>query len=119
MVMAPLPNEPDRLAALDRYAILDTPPEAAFERITHLAVQLFGVPIVLMSLVDHERQWFKACYGLDIRETGRDLAFCVYTILTDDVLVVPDATQDPRFATNPLVTGAPGIRPRRTRIRPT
>ncbi len=76
----PADDEAARLAALRRYAIRDTPPEAAFERITRLARQLFGVPVVLISLVDQERQWFKACYGLDIRETGRDLSFCVYPL---------------------------------------
>lgn len=89
---------------------MDTPPEAAFDRIVHLAVQVFQVPIALVSLVDHERQWCKACYGLDTRETHRDLSFCTHALLADEVLVVPDATRDPRFVANPLVTGAPGIR---------
>lgn len=107
----PLPaNEAERLATLERYAILDTPPEAAFDRITSLAVRLFGVPISLVSLVDRERQWFKSCFGLDLRETDRKLSFCTYAILADDVLVVPDARRDARFADNPLVSGAPGIR---------
>ena len=107
----PLPtNEAERLQALHQFAILDTSPEAAFDRITNLAARLFNVPIALVSLVDEERQWFKACYGLDTRQTGRDISFCAHAILRHDLMVVPDATLDPRFATNPLVTGPPHIR---------
>jgi PAS domain S-box-containing protein len=107
----PLPaNETERLQALQRQHILDTPPEAAFDRITRLAAQLFGVPISLVSLVDRDRQWFKSCFGLDLRQTDRQLSFCAHAILSDDVFVVPDATQDERFANNALVTGELGIR---------
>jgi PAS domain S-box-containing protein len=102
----PVPaHEAERVAALRSYDILDTPPEAAFDRVTRLAVRLFGVPIALVTLVDSERQWMKSCYGIDIRETTREVSFCTHTILTDEVMVVPDATQDPRFAKNILVTG--------------
>lgn len=104
------PNEAKRLAALRRYDILDTPPEEAFDRIADLATVIFDVPIALVSLVDEERQWFKACYGLDVRETSRDVSFCAYAMYADEVMVVPDATQDPRFQDNPLVTGELGIR---------
>ena len=108
---APLPpDEAERLQALRRYAILDTPPDAAFDRLTNLAVRLFNVPIALVSLIDAERQWFKACYGLDTRQTGRDLAFCAHAILMDQVMVVPDAHLDARFVDNSLVTGPPYIR---------
>jgi PAS domain S-box-containing protein len=86
------------------------PPEAAFDRITQLASTIFKVPIVLISLVDRDRQWFKSCYGLDTRETDRSVSFCTHAIQADTVMVVPDATQDPRFALNALVTGDPGIR---------
>ena len=107
----PVPsNEEQRLRALRAYNILDTPEETAFDRITSLAARLFNVPIALVSLIDEERQWFKSCYGLGVRETGRDLAFCSYTILSDQVMVVPDTLADPRFVHNSLVTGEPHIR---------
>jgi diguanylate cyclase (GGDEF)-like protein len=111
MIPAPMPkNEAERIATLQRYAILDTEPERAFDRITSIAVKLFNVPIALVSLVDADRQWFKSSCGLGKTQTPRDLAFCSYTILSDDVLCVPDATRDKRFAKNPLVTGELGIR---------
>ncbi|HMJ12916.1 MAG TPA: diguanylate cyclase [Polyangiaceae bacterium] len=104
------PRETERLAALRRYAVLDTPPERAFDRITALAARLFDVPIALVSLVDADRQWFKSCLGLDVRETSRDLAFCAHAILAEEPLVVPDATQDERFVNNALVAGPPRFR---------
>lgn len=108
---APLPpDESARLAALRRYAILDTPAEAAFDRITRLISGIFQVPIATVTLIDAERQWFKSCTGLDVKETGRDVAFCAHAILQNDVLVVPDARADARFRDNPFVTGAPHIR---------
>ena len=115
MVQLPVPdNEEERLAALQRYAILDTPPEVAFDRLTALAARLFEVPVALISLVDEERQWFKSCGGTCRgslpAETSREIAFCAYTILSQEVLVVEDARLDPRFAENPLVTGPMGLR---------
>jgi len=108
---APLPpDEAARLAALHRYAILDTPAEAAFDRITRLISRIFQKPIAMINLVDAERQWFKSCFGLDVKETGRDIAFCAYTILENEVLIVSDALEDARFRDNPLVTGTPHIR---------
>ncbi len=110
---APLPpNETERLDTLSRYDVLDTPPDAALDRLTALAARLFDVPIALVSLVDKDRQWFKSRHGLDVCETHRDQSFCAYAILpeVDEPMVVFDATLDPRFADNPLVTGAPGIR---------
>lgn len=104
------PVEEARLTTLARYEVLDTPPEAAFDRITALTSAIFDVPVVLISLVDRDRQWFKSCYGLDLRETDRSVSFCVHAIEADAVLVVPDATRDARFTANPLVTGEPGIR---------
>jgi signal transduction histidine kinase len=103
-------NEAERLAALQALNILDTPPEERFDRITRVARRLFDVPIALISLVDATRQWFKSRQGLDACETARDVSFCGHAVLTDEPLVVPDASQDPRFADNPLVTGEPRVR---------
>ncbi len=103
---APLPRDEEaRLTTLRRYAILDTDREAVFDRIASLAARQFKVPIALVSLVDEDRQWFKAACGLDVRETPRDPAFCAHAILGDEVFVVADATQDDRFSDNPFVTG--------------
>lgn len=103
-------NEPLRLKALQQLAILDTPESEAFDRITRLASRLFDVPIALVTLVDADRQWFKSSYGLDARETPREQAFCDHTIRSRNIMVVPDASTDPRFSANPLVTGNPNIR---------
>ena len=103
------PNEEQRLAELRRYAVLDTPPEKAFDNITELAARIFKVPISTVTLIDEDRQWFKSCFGLETREVGRNIAFCAHAILRDEVMVVPDAREDARFAENPLVTGAPHI----------
>lgn len=111
--MIPPPQPPDedkRLAALRSLNILDTPPEDRYDRITRLAQRTFGMPIALISLVDEKRQWFKSCQGLGTTETPRDVSFCGHAILEGVVMVVPDATKDPRFADNPLVTGEPKIR---------
>jgi PAS domain-containing protein len=112
MPQAPLPpNEEQRLYALHNLAILDTPREQVYEDIVQLASTIMGVPIGLISLVDKNRQWFKAHCGLDATETPREQSFCAHAILDpEQMLVVPDATQDERFADNPLVTGAPHIR---------
>ena len=103
-------SEADRLAALERYDVLDTPREEAFERIVGLARRLFDVPIVLVTLVHRNRQWFKARCGLNASETSRDVSFCTYAIEQQDVMVVEDAREDARFVSNPLVVGEPGIR---------
>ncbi|MBI3606799.1 MAG: EAL domain-containing protein [Nitrospirae bacterium] len=103
-------DETKRLEALKRLEILDTPIEERFERVTRTAARTFGVPIVAVSLVDANRQWFKSCVGLTVRETSRDVSFCAHALLGGGALVVPDASLDPRFADNPLVTGEPYIR---------
>ena len=104
------PDEDKRLQALCDLNILDTQPEERFDRITRLAQRTFAVPIALVSLIDANRQWFKSKQGLDAAQTPRSISFCGHTILSDEPLVVPDATKDPRFADNPMVTGEPRIR---------
>src|SRR5262245_44439822 len=103
-------NEEARLAALRRLAILDTPREERFDRITRLAMDVFDVPIALIGLVDANRQWYKSCLGLDGSEAPRNLTFCAHAILQDDPLIIEDALLDPRFAGNPFVAGPPHVR---------
>ena len=113
MSSPPIPaNDVARVAALRALGILDTPPEPNYDDLTRLAAQICQVPIALISLVDADRQWFKARVGLDPAETPRELSFCAHAIAEPqtDVFVVPDASADPRFAANALVTGAPHIR---------
>lgn len=99
-----------RVNALRLYNILDTAVEKAFDDLTQLAAAICDVPISLVSFVDEHRQWFKSRTGLEISETPKEQAFCAHAILQSEIMVVPDATLDPRFAQNPLVTGAPEIR---------
>jgi GAF domain-containing protein len=103
-------NETQRLIALRALDILDTEPEARFDRITRLARRLFSVPIGLVSLVDAGRQWFKSRQGLAAPETPREVSFCGQAVADGAMLVVPDATADQRFSDNPLVVGEPTIR---------
>ena len=107
---APSAKERSRLRALESYDILDTPAEQIFDEFARLAAAIVGTPVALVSLVDGNRQWFKAKVGLAASETPRDIAFCAHAINDIDVFVVPDALQDKRFVDNPLVTGAPKIR---------
>jgi len=106
----PLPLEAARLEALRQYQILDTPSESAYDDITKLAAFICDVPIALISLVDGDRQWFKSQIGLNVKETSRDVSFCAHTILGETTMIVNDTMCDQRFADNPLVTCAPGIR---------
>src|ERR1700760_4137198 len=103
-------NEEARLAALEKYAILDTDPEAAFDDLTQLASYVCKTPMAMISLIDEERQWFKSKVGSTSTETSRDVAFCSNAIMQDDVFVVPDATKDDRYRNNPMVVADPHIR---------
>jgi GAF domain-containing protein len=106
------PTTPDavRVEALEKYAILDTEPEQAFDDLTLLASYVCTTPIALISLVDENRQWFKSKIGITATETPRQVAFCSVAIQHTDVMVVPDTLQDERFRNNPLVTSDPHIR---------
>ena len=103
-------NEKKRLNVLWQYDVLDTVPEAIFDDLTELAAGICEAPIALISLVDEKRQWFKSKFGTTINETSRDVSFCAHAIHQLDLFIVPDATKDPRFANNPLVTSDPKIR---------
>jgi GAF domain-containing protein len=111
MQKAPIPkNEKERLEALKKLQILDTPPEERFDRIAKTAQSFFDVPIALVTLVDANRQWFKTCIGLPIQETDRAISFCGHAIMQKEPFIIEDALQDVRFSDNPLVTGEPHIR---------
>jgi PAS domain S-box-containing protein len=103
-------NEDKRLEALRRYEILDTPPDGAFDHITALAARLFKVPIAIVSLVDHDRIWFKSHHGLDVQEVGRDPGLCASAIFSSEVYYIKDALDDSRALANPLVAGELGLR---------
>lgn len=103
-------NDAQRLAFLRDLAVLDTARDENLDRIVDLCRTIYGVPVAVVSLVAEERQWFKAVQGLDVCETSRDVAFCNYTILSDEVFEVVDAAIDPRFSDNPLVVEEPHIR---------
>ena len=107
----PVPrNEARRLKILWQYDLLDTVPEEIFDDLTELAARICEAPIALISLIDEKRQWFKSKVGVTINETSRDISFCAYAITQENLFIVPDATLDPRFAKNPLVTSDPKIR---------
>ncbi|WP_166261667.1 GAF domain-containing protein [Marinobacter salicampi] len=111
MKKPPLPlDEPQRLEALLAMGVLDTPVEERFERITRLARKFFGTGVAAVTLVDAERQWFKAVEGLDIKETPKEVSFCAHALLDDEVFLVEDAQTSEAFKDNPLVTGEPYIR---------
>ena len=103
-------EEQERLAAVRRYDILDTPPDGAFDRITAIAARLMNVPIAIVSIVDHDRIWFKSHHGFDVKQIGRDLGFCASCILQDGPWLINDATNDARALSNPLVAGEFGAK---------
>lgn len=102
--------EEERLAAVHRYDVLDTPPDGAFDRVTALAVRLLDVPISIVSIVDRDRIWFKSHHGMDATETSRDPGLCASAIMQDAPWVISDAAKDPRTLANPLVAGSLGLR---------
>ncbi len=103
-------SESQRLTTLREYDVLDTPPEEAFNRITRLAQSALRMPIVLVSLIDENRQWFKSRVGLDVEQTPRSDSFCTHAIQQDTPFIIPNALLDERFADNPLVVGPPHVR---------
>jgi hypothetical protein len=107
----PVPlNEHLRLRHVQELGILDSEFETQFDALVQHASEMFGVPVSLITILDHHRQWFKAAHGFDLRETSRQSAFCNYAVATGSPLVVTDASRDPRFSSNPFVTGDQGIR---------
>lgn len=103
-------DEVERLDALRQLSLLDTPPDERFDRIVRLTAQIFDAPMATVSLVDKDRQWFKSKVGMDMSETPRQISFCAHAIMQDQVLVIPDARRDMRFASSPLVVNDPFIR---------
>ncbi|MEA5449716.1 GAF domain-containing protein, partial [Leptolyngbya sp. CCNP1308] len=103
-------DDAERLAAVQRYQILDTPPDEALDRITAIAARLFQVPIALVTVVDHDRIWFKSRHGLAIEQIDREPGLCASAILQSEVYTIADALQDPRTLTNSLVRGEFGLR---------
>ena len=102
-------DEPARMAAVNEYAILDTPPDGTFDKITALAARMFNVPIAIVSIVDHDRIWFKSHHGTEVEQIDRDPGLCASAILQGEVWVVENAAEDPRTLSNPLVTGDLGL----------
>lgn len=108
---APTPAiEAARVAALDRYAILDSEPEESFDDLVTLAAHICHTPMAMLSLVDDHRQWFKSKVGVEVRETPRDSSICAHAIQQSDLFIIPDTLEDARFRENPLVVGEPRIR---------
>ena len=111
MTPAPIPaNEAEPLNALRELLLLDTPPEERYDRLARFAAEQLDMPIALLTLVDRQRQWFKSRVGMDAAETPRGISFCGHAIMKKKLFIVEDASSDPRFSDNPLVTGEPHIR---------
>ncbi len=111
VIPAPIPIDDERrLQALREMLILDTPPEERFDRVVRFAAEEFEMPVVLVSLIDAKRQWFKARIGLDMCESDRETSFCGHAIMKPQIMVVEDALADERFHDNPAVTGEIGVR---------
>jgi len=110
MAVASPSTEAARLAALDRYAILDSEPEQSFDDLVTLAAHVCQTPMATLSLVDDHRQWFKSKLGVEVKETPRECSICAHAIQQRDLFIVSDTLEDPRFRENPLVTGEPYIR---------
>lgn len=111
MQLAPIPeNERQRLEAVQRLGILDTQPEERFDRLTTAARQQLHAPISTISIIDQDREWYKSCQGVGLKEGARDISFCGHAMLSSHVFIVEDTLQDPRFADNPNVIGGQKIR---------
>jgi two-component system, NtrC family, sensor kinase len=110
MAVAPSTPEAARLAALNRYAILDSEPEESFDDLVLLAAHICQTPMAMLSLVDDHRQWFKSKYGVQVRETPREISICAHAIQQGDLFIIPDTLKDGRFRENALVTGDPHVR---------
>lgn len=112
MIKAPVPqDEQSRLDALYKLGLLDTPPEARFDRITSEAVQKFNVMLSSITLIDKNREWFKSCAGIYTDKEGpRDISFCGHALTREDIFVIEDTIKDPRFIDNPYVVGPPFVR---------
>lgn len=111
MIDAPIPaNESERQQAVKELGLLDTPPQAAFDRITRIATRLLKTPISTLTLIDSEREWYLSFQGIAERQAPRSRSFCGHALLAEDVMIVPDALKDPRFDGNPMVVGPPYVR---------
>jgi GAF domain-containing protein len=111
MELAPIPkNEKERIEALHRLAILDTKPEARFDDITKEVIEKLKVPISTVTIVDEDREWFKASQGLDSKEGKRSISFCGHALLASNIFIIEDTLKDERFKDNPMVIGEPYIR---------
>jgi GAF domain-containing protein len=111
MIPAPIPkNEEERLLAVHRMAILDTKPEKRFDVLTKEAVEKLNVPISTVTIIDKDREWYKSCQGLDVKENERAISFCGHAMFSSVLFIIEDTLQDPRFADNPMVINPPYVR---------
>ncbi len=111
MISPPTPkNEVERLQALWGLHLLDTAPEERFDRLTKQAIERLHVPISTVTLLDHDREWFKSCQGLAVKEQPRTISFCAHAVEVNELMIIEDTLKDSRFADNPQVVNAPHIR---------